>query len=112
MRAIVIREPGGPEVLVPADVPEPALPFGHVRVAVRYAGVNRADLLQRMGVYPAPPGVPPNIPGLEYSGVIDAVGEGAGRFQVGDRVLGLVGGGAYAEKVVVHEGEVARVPPS
>ena len=110
MRAIVIREPGGPEVLVPTDLPDLAPPFAHVRVAVRYVGVNRADLLQRMGVYPAPPGVPPNIPGLEYAGVVDAVGEGATRFREGDRVLGLVGGGAYAEQIVVHEGEVARLP--
>ena len=110
MRAIVIREPGGPEVLVPTDLPDLAPPFAHVRVAVRYVGVNRADLLQRMGVYPAPPGVPPNIPGLEYAGVVDAVGEGATRFRKGDRVLGLVGGGAYAEQIVVHEGEVARLP--
>lgn len=110
MRAIVIREPGGPEVLVPTDLPDLFPPFAHVRVAVRYVGVNRADLLQRMGVYPAPPGVPPNIPGLEYAGVVDAVGEGATRFRKGDRVLGLVGGGAYAEQIVVHEGEVARLP--
>jgi len=112
MRAIVIREPGGPEVLVPRDLPEPEPPASFVRVAVRYAGVNRADLLQRAGMYPAPPGVPADIPGLEYSGVVDAVGEGVTRFAPGDRVCGLVGGGAYAERLVVHEGEVARVPAS
>lgn len=112
MRAIVIREPGGPEVLVLRDVPEPAPPPSFVRVAVRYAGVNRADLLQRAGLYPAPAGVPADIPGLEYSGVVDAIGEGVTRFAVGDRVCGLVGGGAYAERLVVHEGEVARVPAS
>jgi NADPH:quinone reductase len=110
MRAIVIREPGGPDVLVPTEVPDLTPPFGHVRVSVRYAGVNRADLLQRLGLYPAPKGVPPNIPGLEYSGVIDAIGEGVSRFQVGERVLGLVAGGAYAEQIVAHEGEVARLP--
>jgi len=110
MRAIVIREPGGPEVLVPAEVPEPTPPLSHVRVAVRYAGVNRADLLQRAGHYPAPPGVPADIPGLEYAGVVDGVGEGVTRFRVGDRVAGIVGGGAYAEAVVVHESEVARLP--
>ena len=110
MRAIVIREPGGPEVLTLAELPDLSPPFGHVRVAVRFAGVNRADLLQRMGVYPAPPGVPPNVPGLEYAGVIDAVGEGVSRLRVGDRVMGLVGGGAYAEQIVAHEGEVARTP--
>lgn len=112
MRAIVIREPGGPEVLVLRDVPEPSPPPSFVRVAVRYAGVNRADLLQRAGLYPAPAGVPADIPGLEYSGVVDAIGEGVTRFAAGDRVCGLVGGGAYAERLVVHEGEVARVPGS
>src|SRR5947209_7907736 len=110
MRVLLIREPGGPEVLVPADVPDLVPPFGHVRVAVRYAGVNRADLLQRAGHYPAPPGAPPDIPGLEYAGVVDMLGEGATRFRPGDRVLGLVPGGAYAEQVVAHEGEVARLP--
>ncbi len=110
MRAIVIRAPGGPEVLELRDVPDPEVPHGHVRVRVRYAGVNRADLLQRAGFYPAPPGVPRDIPGLEYAGIIDAVGPGASRFAVGDRVFGLVAGGAYAEKVVVHEREVAPIP--
>jgi putative PIG3 family NAD(P)H quinone oxidoreductase len=110
MRAIVIREPGGPEVLSLRDVPDPEPPFGHVRVRVAFAGVNRADLLQRAGYYPAPPGVPADIPGLEYSGTIDALGPGSTRFAVGDRVFGLVAGGAYAEKLVAHEREVARIP--
>jgi NADPH2:quinone reductase len=110
MRAIVIREPGGPDVLELRDVPEPDVPFGHVRVRVRYAGVNRADLLQRAGAYPAPPGAPRDIPGLEYAGVVDALGPGAARFSPGDRVFGLVGGGAYAEALVVHEREAAPVP--
>lgn len=110
MRAVIIREAGGPEVLELRDIPEPEIPHGHVRVAVRYAGVNRADLLQRAGMYPAPPGVPADIPGLEYAGVVDAVGPGAGRFAPGDRVYGLVAGGAYAEKLVVHEREAAPIP--
>src|SRR5580704_1086023 len=101
MRAIVIREPGGPDVLELRDVPEPDVPFGHVRVRVRYAGVNRADLLQRAGFYPPPPGVPRDIPGLEYAGVVEALGPGATRFSTGERVFGLVGGGAYAEALVV-----------
>ncbi len=91
-------------------MPEPPVPFGHVRVRVRYAGVNRADLLQRAGFYPAPPGAPRDVPGLEYAGTVDALGPGASRFAVGDRVFGLVGGGAYAEAVVVHEREAAPVP--
>ena len=110
MRAIVIREPGGPEVLTLRDVPIPEIAFGHVRIRVEYAGVNRADLLQRAGFYPAPPGVPADIPGLEYAGVVDAVGPGASRFSTGDRVYGLVAGGAYAEQIVVHEREVAPIP--
>jgi len=110
MRAIVIRAPGGPEVLELREVPDPEIPYGHVRVRVRYAGVNRADLLQRAGFYPAPPGAPSDIPGLEYSGTVEAVGAGAARFAVGDRVFGLVAGGAYAERVVAHEREVAPLP--
>lgn len=110
MRAVVIREHGGPDVLEVRDVPEPIAAFGHIRVRVRFAGINRADLLQRMGFYPAPPGVPANIPGLEYAGVVEEVGPGATRFAPGDRVFGLVAGGAYAEKLVVHEREVAPIP--
>jgi NADPH:quinone reductase len=110
MRAIVIREPGGPEVLTLRDVPTPEVGLGQVRIRVEYAGVNRADLMQRAGFYPAPPGVPADIPGLEYAGVIDAVGPGASRYSPGDRVYGLVAGGAYAEKIVVHEREVAPIP--
>lgn len=110
MRAVVIREPGGPEVLELREVEAPDVPEGHVRVAVRFAGVNRADLLQRAGLYPAPPGAPPDIPGLEYAGVIEAVGRGASRFSPGDRVFGLVAGGAYAERIIAHEREVAPVP--
>lgn len=110
MRAIVIREPGGPEVLILRDVPIPDPGHGQVRVRVEYAGVNRADLMQRAGFYPAPPGVPADIPGLEYAGAIDAVGSGASRYALGDRVYGLVAGGAYAEHLVVHEREVAPIP--
>lgn len=110
MRAIVIREPGGPDVLELRDVPDPEVPFGHVRVRVHAVGINRADLLQRAGFYPAPPGAPRDIPGLEYAGTVEALGAGATRFAVGDRVFGLVAGGAYAELVVAHEREVAAIP--
>lgn len=92
------------------DVPDPAVPHGHIGVRVRCAGINRADLLQRAGHYPAPPGVPADIPGLEYAGVVDEVGPGASLFSRGDRVFGLVAGGACAERVVVHEREAARIP--
>jgi putative PIG3 family NAD(P)H quinone oxidoreductase len=110
MRAVVIRSPGGPEVLELRELPDPEPPFGHVRIAVRAAGVNRADLLQRAGLYPAPKGVPADIPGLEYMGVVDAVGAGVTRFVGGERVYGIVAGGAYATRLVAHEREIALVP--
>jgi len=110
MRAIVITRPGGPEVLELRDVRTPEPGPGQVRVRVRASGVNRADLLQRRGAYPAPAGWPADIPGLEYAGTVDALGPGASRFRVGDRVMGLVGGGGYAEQVVAAEPEVVPVP--
>jgi putative PIG3 family NAD(P)H quinone oxidoreductase len=112
MRAIVVREPGDPDVLELREVPDPVLPFGHVGVRVRYAGVNRADLMQRRGLYPAPPGAPQDIPGLEVAGVVDALGDGTSRFRLGDRVYGVIAGGGYAELVVVHERELVPIPAS
>jgi putative PIG3 family NAD(P)H quinone oxidoreductase len=110
MRAIVIREPGGPEVLELRDVPAPVPGRGEVRVRVRATAVNRADLLQRKGMYPAPPDCPADIPGLEFAGEIDQVGESVTEVKPGDRVFGLVGGGSYAENLVVHARTVARIP--
>ncbi|APR76952.1 Quinone oxidoreductase [Minicystis rosea] len=110
MKAIVIREPGGPDVLELREVPDPEVPHNHVRVRVVAAGVNRADLLQRAGHYPAPPGAPRDIPGLEYAGTVETIGSGVTRYRVGDRVFGLVPGGAYAELLVVHERELAPIP--
>jgi NADPH:quinone reductase len=110
MKAIVIARPGGPEVLVPEDRPIPEPGPGEIRVRVHASALNRADLLQRRGSYPAPPGAPADVPGLEYAGEVDAVGEGAGLWAVGNRVMGIVGGGGHAEYVVVHEREGIRVP--
>ena len=110
MRAIVIREPGGPDVLELRDVPTPTPQRGEARVRVRATAVNRADLLQRMGAYPAPPDAPRDIPGLELAGEVDAVGEGVTAVKVGDRVFGLAGGGTYAEQVVVHARTLVRMP--
>jgi NADPH2:quinone reductase len=110
MRAIVIREPGGPEVLELRDVPTPEPSRGEVRVRVRATAVNRADLLQRMGSYPAPKGVPADVPGLEIAGEVDTLGDGVTELSPGDRVLGLVSGGGYAEYVVAHERTLARIP--
>lgn len=89
-------------------VPEPGP--GAVRVRVRGAGLNRADLIQRAGLYPAPPGVPPDIPGLEFSGIVDAVGAGVTSLAAGDAVLAIAGGGGQAEFVVVPASHCARVP--
>jgi putative PIG3 family NAD(P)H quinone oxidoreductase len=110
VRAIVIREPGGPEVLELRDVPTPEPARGEVRVRVRATAVNRADVLQRMGMYPAPHGSPADIPGLEIAGEVDAVGDGVTELSRGDRVFGIVGGGGYAEHIVVHARTLARVP--
>lgn len=110
MRAIAISKPGGPDVLALVERPDPEPSRGEVRVRVRATAVNRADLLQRMGAYPAPSDAPPDIPGLEIAGEVDAVGPGVERLAVGDRVFGLVGGGGYAEFVVSHERALAKIP--
>jgi NADPH2:quinone reductase len=109
MRAVVVRQPGGPEVLEVRDVPLPNPSKGEVRVRVAASGLNRADLVQRRGQYPAPPGWPQDIPGLEFSGTVEALGEGA-EAKVGQRVMGIVGGGGYAEAVVLHARELVPVP--
>ncbi|MBA3542554.1 MAG: NAD(P)H-quinone oxidoreductase [Deltaproteobacteria bacterium] len=110
MRAIAITKPGGPDVLAVVDRPTPEPSRGEVRVRVRATAVNRADLLQRMGAYPAPPGEPADIPGLEIAGEVEALGSDVERLAIGDRVFGLVGGGGYAEAIVTHERALARIP--
>jgi putative PIG3 family NAD(P)H quinone oxidoreductase len=110
MRAVAITKPGGPEVLVVGDRPSPEPSRGEVRVRVHATAVNRADLLQRAGMYPAPPGEPPDIPGLEIAGEVVGLGADVERLAIGDRVFGLVGGGGYAEQVVVHERALAKIP--
>lgn len=110
MRASVITASGEPEVLKLQDRPVPEPGGAEVLVRVEAAGVNRADVLQRRGMYPAPAGVPADVPGLEYAGRIEAVGPRATQGRVGDRVMGLVAGGAYAEYVIVHERETQRIP--
>jgi putative PIG3 family NAD(P)H quinone oxidoreductase len=110
MRAIVITRAGGPDVLALQDVAAPAPGTREVRVRVHATAINRADLLQRAGRYPAPAGAPTDIPGLEYAGIVDKRGSGVTRWRAGDRVMGLVGGGSYAEHIVTHEDEAVRVP--
>jgi putative PIG3 family NAD(P)H quinone oxidoreductase len=109
MRAVVITEPGGPEVLRWLEVPDPVAGPGEVVIDVTASGVNRADLMQRQGLYPPPPGAPP-YPGLECSGRVRAVGEGVTGWRPGDAVCALLSGGGYAEQVAVPEGQVLPVP--
>jgi NADPH2:quinone reductase len=110
MRAIVVSRPGGPEVLTPRDVPRPEPGLGDVRVRVRAFGVNRADLLQRRGVYPAPADAPQEIPGLEFAGEVDALGADVTAPPVGTRVMAIVGGGAYAEHLTVPAEHLLEIP--
>lgn len=110
MKAVVITQPGGPEVLTIQDVETPEPVGDYVRVRVRASGINRADLLQRAGGYPAPPGSPSNIPGLEFAGEVDAVGPQVRTWKPGQRVMGLAGGGGQAEYILAHEGLLVEIP--
>lgn len=110
MRAAVITQPGAPDVFAIQERPIPTPAPNEILVRVRASAINRADLLQRIGRYPAPPGVPADIPGLEFAGEVAACGENVAQWAVGDRVCGLVGGGAHAEYLVTHAETVARVP--
>jgi NADPH:quinone reductase-like Zn-dependent oxidoreductase len=101
---------GGNEVVAVAERPDPAPAADEVVVAARFAGVNWADVAQRQGSYPPPPGAPQDIPGLEVAGVVAATGDAVRAWRIGDRVFGLVGGGGLADRVVVHERHVAAVP--
>ncbi|MFB1049258.1 NAD(P)H-quinone oxidoreductase [Streptomyces chrestomyceticus] len=109
MRAITIPEPGGPDALVWAEVPDPQPSEGEVLVEVAATAVNRADLLQRQGFYDPPPGAPP-YPGLECAGRVKALGPGVSGWSVGDEVCALLAGGGYAEQVVVPAGQLMPVP--
>jgi putative PIG3 family NAD(P)H quinone oxidoreductase len=109
MRAVIAQGTGGPEVLSVAEVPDPEPGPGEVLVAVAAAGLNRADLLQRQGFYPPPPGAS-EILGMECSGTIAALGEGVSDWQVGDEVCALLAGGGYASLVVVPAGQVMPIP--
>ncbi|HEY2158195.1 MAG TPA: NAD(P)H-quinone oxidoreductase [Isosphaeraceae bacterium] len=111
MKAVVIEGVGGPEVLQIRDVPTPEPGTDQVRVRVRAAGVNRADLMQARGHYPAPEGAPADIPGLEYAGEVDKLGPGVtGGLKPGDRVFGIASGGCQAEYVVVHARMTVPIP--
>lgn len=112
MRAAVITEPGGPEVFQVQEVPDPVAGPEDVLVSVHATALNRADLLQRRGRYPGPPGTRDDIPGLEMAGIIEAVGERVVGWKAGDHVMALLGGMGYASKVVVHERMLMPVPPN
>jgi NADPH:quinone reductase len=113
MKAVVITGTGGPEVLEIREVPAPVPGGGEVRVRVRGAGINQADLLQARGRYPAPPGAPRDIPGLEFAGEVESLGPGcSGSLKVGDRVFGILGGGGMAELVTCQERMAVPIPAS
>ncbi len=110
MRAVLIQEPGGPEVLRLGEVSDPAPSPGEILVRVRATALNRADLLQRQGLYPPPPGTHPRIPGLEFAGYVETAGAAVTQFQPGQRVMGLLPGAGYAEKVVTPERMALPIP--
>ncbi|GLJ33405.1 hypothetical protein SUGI_0672350 [Cryptomeria japonica] len=109
MKAVVITTPGGPDVLQVQEVDDPQHNDDEVLIKICATALNRADTLQRQGRYPPPKGAPP-YPGLECSGVIEAVGKNVDKWKAGDEVCALLGGGGYAEKVAVHSGHVLPVP--
>jgi len=112
MKAVVITRFGGPEVLEVQDVPAPQPGPQEVLVHVRSTALNRADLLQRLGRYAAPTDAPQNIPGLEFAGEVAELGKNAHRWHKGDRVMGIISGGAHAEFVTAHQDAVTAVPPN
>jgi len=110
MRAVVLNSHGGPEVLTIAEVADPVPGPDEVLVDIAATALNRADLLQRMGLYPDPRGRTPEIPGLEFAGTVAAVGERVSMWKVGDRVMAIEAGGAYAEQIATHERQLLAVP--
>lgn len=110
MKAVIITQPGGPEVLEIQERPKPEPGLGQIRVRVSASALNRADLMQCAGNYPVPPGVTAEISGMEYAGEVDALGPSATLWKIGDRVMGIIGGGAHAEHLCVHEREAMPVP--
>src|SRR5437899_777213 len=110
MQAAWIPSFGGPEVLEVREVGKPPVAPDQVLVRVRATALNRADLLQRQGKYPPPPGFPAEIPGMEFAGEIAETGAGVQKWKPGQRVFGLLGGGAHAQYVVTHELLIAEIP--
>ncbi|MFQ5457935.1 MAG: NAD(P)H-quinone oxidoreductase [Myxococcota bacterium] len=109
MKGVVVREPGGPDVLAVQTLPDPAPAEGEILIRNRATALNRADVLQRMGFYPPPPGAS-EVPGLECAGEVKALGPGVSGIRTGERVFALLAGGGYAEKVVVPADVAMRIP--
>ena len=112
MQAVVLRSHGGPDSLTIEDIPDPIVGPEEVLVRVRATALNRADLLQTMGMYPNPRPALYEIPGLEFSGTVESIGERVTMWKLGDEVMGIEAGGAYAEKITTHERQLLRVPES
>jgi len=112
VKVVTFKGTGGNEVVSLAERPDPVPASDEIVVAARFAGVNWADVAQRQGAYPPPPGAPQDIPGLEVAGVVVAVGERVRAWRAGDRVFGLVGGGGLADRVAVHERHLTAIPDS
>src|SRR5215813_6114988 len=110
MRAVTYAGAGGNEVVSLSERPDPAPTAHEVLIAARFAGLNWADIAQRNGFYPAPPGSPQDIPGLEMAGTVVAAGEAVRAWSIGNRVFGLVGGGGLADRVIAHERHLAAIP--
>ncbi len=110
MKAVVFEGKGGPEIIAVKELPDPAPSRGEVLVRVRAAALNRADLLQRRGLYPPPPGYRADVPGMELAGEVAAVGEGVTRWKAGDRVMAITAGEAQAERCVLHERLLLPIP--
>lgn len=110
MRSIIVSEPGAAEVLKIVEREKPVVGKDELLVKVCAFGLNRADIAQRLGRYPTPQGVPADVPGLEYAGEVEAVGDSVSKFKKGDRVFGLVGGGSYQEYLLVHAETAMPIP--
>jgi len=112
MRAVVLRSHGGPEVLTIEDVPDPVAGPGEIVVAVAHTALNRADILQRLGMYPDPRQRDLEVPGMEYAGTVHSIGDDVTEWSLGDRVMGIEAGGCYAERVVTHARQAMPIPTS
>lgn len=112
MRAVVLRSHGGPEVLTVEDIEEPVPGPYEILVAIEHTALNRADILQRMGLYPDPRGHTIEVPGMEYAGTVASIGSAVKNWSIGDRVMGIEAGGCYAERVATHSRQALPIPDS